>query len=429
MPAILKSGKKVKNYEIVGELNRGAFANAYEAFSDGKRRVFFKQYKSPTKLVHWYAGFVEHQKEIKRRINADPAAKDRCYEFIEFFEDPSAFYQVFEFIEGGRSLSQVLEERASFSDEQFALFSKVMMFGMKALHHVKIVHTDLKPDNIILIPDTTIKNGYKLRVIDLDWAIFSDRQAPWHGQQGYIGTPSYQSPEHLRGEIPAAASDVFTCGIMLSQALGGGHPFAEAGDNYSESVLAGRFKAIRVNQSVPGVADVSFLENVLNTCLDPDPSKRPTAAQICDALMGKKFEWHTAVVNPILPVSPISEVPSPAPTPETIKTPIPKVVAATRVDIFFDTKQITSVSVDAELGKQNFKATHADAQFLSNPQFRLRKLADRWTIEHCTTATNETILNGCRLATQEPILDGMHVAVGNSAKGIEKFPLVLKLVD
>jgi hypothetical protein len=62
MPAIYKPGKKIKAFEIVKELNRGAFANAYEAVSPYDGRVFFKQYKSPTKLVEWSPGFVEHQK-------------------------------------------------------------------------------------------------------------------------------------------------------------------------------------------------------------------------------------------------------------------------------------------------------------------------------------------------------------------------------
>lgn len=425
MPVIFKPGKKVKSYEIVRELNRGAFANAYEASSVGNRKVFFKQYKSPTKLVDWYPLFVDHQKEIKRRICSDPAAKDRCYEFIEFFDDPAAFYQVFEFVEGGKSLSEVLKDRSAFTEEQFVIFAKVMMFGMKALHQIKIVHTDLKPDNIILIPDPTIKNGYKLRVIDLDWAIFADRQAPWHGKQGYVGTPAYQSPEHLRTEIPLTASDIFTCGIMLGQILGGVHPFTEAGDEYSAAALAGRFEPIRLRQAIPGVTDSSFLEIILNSCLDPSPEKRPTAVQVCDAFLGKTFPWHAVpekhVVKPVIVPTPLS--PKPKVTPQL------RVAVSAKVVVLFEGKQVESVSVDADMGKQTFKAMHADAQFLSNPQFRLRKEGGQWMIEHCSTATNETIVNGHKLTTCEPVQDGMRIAVGNSAKGIEKFPLILKLTS
>jgi serine/threonine protein kinase len=420
MPAKLKPGKKIRSYEIVRELNNGAFAIAYEATSVGKGKVFFKQYKSPTKLVDWYPGFVAHQKEIKRRIGDDPAAKDRCYEFIEFFDDPSAFFQVFEFVEGGKSLTQVLEDRSSFTEDQFGMFAKVMMFGMKALHQIKIVHTDLKPDNIILIPDSTLKNGYKLRVIDLDWAILADRQAPWHGKQGYVGTPGYLSPEHLKNEIPTPASDIFTCGIMLSQTLGEVHPFADAGDDYASAALTGRFRPIRLRQAISGIADVSFLEVILNSCLDPDAKNRPTASQVCDAFMGKTFDWHVLPPKKVIAPEPIKVTPP----------PLRKVVdaAAAKIELSFEGRSVVSATVDAEFGKQNFKALHADAQFLSNPQFRLRKQSDHWVIEHCIGATNETIVNGKKLASPEPVENGMRVAVGNSNKGIEKFPLMLKLV-
>lgn len=421
MPAIYKPGKIIKNYEIVRELNRGAFANAYEATSSSDGRVFFKQYKSPTKLVDWYPGFVDHQKELKRRIGADLAAKDRCYKFIDFFEDPSGFHQVFEFIEGGKTLTECIAERDRFKWDQMVMFAKTMMFGMKALHQVKIVHTDLKPDNIILIPDATIGMGYKLRVIDLDWAIFSDRQAPWHGKQGYTGTPNYQSPEHLAANVPLPASDIFTCGIMLGEALGEGHPFSDAGEDYDAAVLAGRFRPIRLRESVPKVDDQVFLEAILNACLDPDPAKRPTAAQVSDALMGKTFPWHSAREERIAP-------PPPTPRRETPPSP-PTGVSSKSVEIYFDGKKVTQATVEAEFGKQVFKSTHADAQFLSNPQFKLRKQAGQWMIEHCDSATNETIVDGHKLAGAEPVRNGMRIAVGNSAKGVEKFPLILKLVS
>jgi serine/threonine protein kinase len=298
------------------------------------------------------------------------------------------------------------------------------MFGMKALHQVKIIHTDLKPDNIILIPDATIGMGYKLRIIDLDWAIFSDRQAPWHGKQGYIGTPNYLSPEHLTpGKIPLLASDVFTCGIMLSEVLGDGHPFASAGDDYDAAAAAGRFKPIKLRQAIAKVDDQGFLESILNDCLNPDPAKRPTAAQVCDALMGKTFAWHS---------SPEVRIPPP-PTPrreEPVPRPAPSPKGGSKsVEITFEGQKVTLVSVDGEFGKQTFKSIHPDAQFLSNPQFKLRKQASQWMIEHCASATNETIVDGHKLMGAEPVRDGMRIAVGNSAKGVEKLPLILKLVN
>ncbi len=214
-------------------LNSGAYALSYRAEAPGVGTVFFKQYKSPSMTVDWYQAFMAHQHEIKRRIDRDAAVKDACYRFIEFFEhretkfghEHREFCQAFEFIDASQTLTNTLEAYDDAPWRRLTIFAKALALGIHGLHNVGIVHTDLKPDNIILIPDPAIGTGFRLRLIDLDFAIFTDRQAPWHGRQGYVGTPGYLSPEHVKGEVPTTASDVFTTGIMLSQVLAGRHPF------------------------------------------------------------------------------------------------------------------------------------------------------------------------------------------------------------
>jgi len=70
---------------------------------------------------------------------------------------------------------------------------------------------------------------------------------------------------------------------------------------------------------------------------------------------------------------------------------------------------------------------HADAQYLSNPQFRLVREGAGWVIEHCTGATNDTMVNGKKLESPTPVASGMTVCVGNAAKGVAKLPLVLQV--
>ncbi len=431
MPIKLKPGNKKTSpkstYEIVRELNQGMFASSYEAKSALGRRVFFKEYKSPTPTVSWYRGYVEYQTEIKKRIELDPVTRVRTYEFIDFFED-KFFYQVFEFVEGGMSLQGCLDKlrdaasAASWKDRVY--FARVMMAGIAGFHALKIIHTDLKPDNIYLIPNKDSAGDYYLRIIDVDFAILQDKQAPWHGVNGYVGTPKYQSPEHLRGEIPTPASDTFTCALMLCELLGGGHPFRKEED-YGNSILAGdKFIPFKLEQSINKVDDVAFLEGVINTCFNPDPENRPTARQVADALLGKKFEW---IITP-------TTAPSPVITPTTspvVTDPKPSLSTTDKsVAISFGGKQLTLINIDSEFGKRTFKGVHDDAQFLSEKQFRIyRDPATKcWLISHETSATNETIVNGSKLVAPVSVADGMRIAVGNSAKGIEKFTLTLNLV-
>ena len=79
-------------------------------------------------------------------------------------------------------------------------------------------------------------------------------------------------------------------------------------------------------------------------------------------------------------------------------------------------------------GKQEFKGLHEDAQYFSNPQFKLFKNEREWYIEHCGAAINQTIVNGIILGSPLLITDGMIVTVGNLEKGIQKLPLTLRIL-
>lgn len=407
MSVILKPGQKKKSYEILRELVRGGFTVCYEAKTPLGERIFLKQYKSPTKRLSWYQGFVDHQNELKRRIESSQGAKDRCYRFVEFFEDGD-YFQAFEFVDQGMALAGCLKERDSFAWKQFVVFARVMMSGIRALHGVNVVHCDLKPENIILLPDPKIELAYQLRVIDLDGAILSDRQAPWHGHDGYKGTDYYLSPEHIAGKVPMPASDVFTCGIMLGQILGQGNPFpCSDPDVYRAAVKVGRYSPIRLRQEVEKV-NTDALEAVLNACLEHDPAKRPTAVEVFDALVGR---------------TPASIAPLPSrPKPPPVKT-------AEKIEIRFGGKHVTTVGVDGEFGSKHFRQHHDEAKYLDNPQFKLFKRDGGWWIDHIKTARWETLVNGRRLEKAEPVCDGMRVEVGDSAKEIALFPLELKVLS
>jgi len=414
-------------------LNSGAYAWSYAAEAPGVGRVFFKQYKSPSMRVDWYPGFVAHQHEIKRRIEADAAVKFSCYQFIEFFEhretkfgvETREFCQVFEFIDASKTLKNKLETRAGASWRDLTIFAKVLALGIHGLHSVGIVHTDLKPDNIILIPDSSIGTGYRLRVIDLDWAIFSDRQAPWHGKQGYVGTPGYLSPEHVQGRVPLPASDVFTTGIMLSEVLSGRHPFAHALDDdtrYAAAVKRGEGDAIRIEQPLDGKCDMAFVHRIVNATLNPDPKARPTMRQVVDAMIGKTFEWTQEFE--------LRKAGDHGRKPEPKRADPAKPTADSRaapITLVYGGVVVATANVDAEFGQRSLAKVHADAQYLSNPQFRLVRDGAGWAIEHCAKATNDTLVDGKKLEGRIPVASGMTVCVGNAAKGVAKLPLVLQV--
>ena len=227
MPEVHEKGQKVGQYVIEEQIHSGGMALSYKAHLPGGQHVFLKQYIDPSVLVPWYRAYLKYQDTIKARVEASPFRSFTC-RFIEFFEFDHCYYQAIEFIDASQSLEKRLERAATIplTWMQRLTMAKVIVGAVKLLHELKIIHADLKPANVILT-DSKARMGYQLKLIDLDFSILADVKAPWHGDYGYFGTPGYFSPEHMRGQTPVAASDVFTCGLILYELLAArGNPIA-----------------------------------------------------------------------------------------------------------------------------------------------------------------------------------------------------------
>ena len=453
MPIKFGPGEKVKSsldtYVVDEVLSQGAFAHAAKAQSTsrGGKPVFLKRYFSPTRALDWYDGFVAHQQELKRRITATEDLRQYCYGFLDFFEGTEGranktFHQVFEFVENGKPLTTFLSELSAegltSNWEQRVTFARVMMMGIAALHNQRIVHTDLKPDNLLLIPNPIRAGAYHLKLIDMDWAIFSDRKAPWDGLGvGYVGTPGYMSPEHIEQKVPAECSDVYTCAIMLAELLAGEHPFAgKRGDDaeMARAIKAGDFNHFKLAKPINKVDNPSFFEALVNRALHPSASQRPTASELKDALFGRGDAGKTPDAPRPAPAPAPAPSPAPRPTPAPRPAPAPKPAPkpagapAQVVELMHDGKVGLRIGIDTVVGRAMLKPLSADAQFFDEKQFRIyRAGSGEWMVEPLPGTPNETLLDGHKLVAMTALRNGMRLAVGNSAKGIEKLPLTVRL--
>ena len=292
MGTCLSPGDRVSRYRIEELLNDGAYAVAYRATdttASTRPTVFLKQYKSPSVRSGWYRGYIAYEEEIRFRIETGGLTEKTC-RFLDLFESRDAgqraYYQVFEFMERGRELAAQLEDPA-FRWEQRWTFAKLMLSTLHQLHEAGIVHCDLKPENLYLVETPALSTGYRLKVIDFDHSVLADREAPWKGYENYAGTPGYLSPEHLRGECPVKASDVFTAGLLLQELLcREGHPYSLGDtDLYAEQALRFAAPLPTLRQSTGNTGDDQALASLFRQCLDPDASLRPTMKELHQALL------------------------------------------------------------------------------------------------------------------------------------------------
>ncbi|HEX2201870.1 MAG TPA: protein kinase [Longimicrobium sp.] len=436
-------------------------AISYEASSRSGQRVFFKQYKSPAVTVEWYRGYVRYQKELNRRIAESPA-RNYCVRALDAFEavwGGRTYFQAFEFVENGADLGGIFEQEAQANGgrapappfeaqmwERHVIWAKVLMSGIHTLHLANIAHADLKPDNAYLIEDPSIAAGYQLKLIDVDFSVLTDETAPWHGHQGYVGSDNYRSPEHFTaGAVPGAASDVFTCGLILYQLLAGRHPYwSEDQAEYARKALAHEAEPPALGGAMPAPASNDAVSAILHRCLAPRPEDRPTAAEVRDVLTGRAGA-ATASTTPAAatapasatataPTPPPAPAPTPAPAPPPPPTPAPAPrggggapLVSERIQLVGESGQAMTVGVRTPLGKHMVRQFGDDYAVWDTEQCTLERGPDgTWVIVPKAGTTNETLLNGEALTAPRPLREGDVIAVGRAAKGIAKLPLTAR---
>ena len=127
------------------------------------------------------------------------------------------YYLVMEFVEG-RTLREILELYGRLSLDSVAQIARVSSDALSYAHRHGVIHRDLKPDNLLLTQDGVLK------IIDFGIACLSDAQRL---SEPIIGTPTYMSPEHIRGDSLDLRTDVYALGIMIYEFLTGKQPFPE----------------------------------------------------------------------------------------------------------------------------------------------------------------------------------------------------------
>ena len=136
------------------------------------------------------------------------------------------------------------------------------------------MHRDIKPSNVLVAADG--------RVVVLDFGIATQLLADGSARTTIAaGTPAYMAPEQAHGHAVSRASDWYSVGVMLYEALTGRLPFT--GTTFD--VLLAKQKAPALPDRVPAAAsDLAALSVAL---LDPDPSKRPTGSEVLRRLQAE----------------------------------------------------------------------------------------------------------------------------------------------
>lgn len=207
-------GKKLDGrYEITELIGEGGMADVYKAVDvvDNKD-IAVKILKKE---------FAESEEFLRRFRNESKAISVLSHPNIVKIYDvgfsEKIQYIVMEYIDG-ITLKEYIENERVLSWKDAVHFVTQILRALQHAHERGIVHRDIKPQNIMVFTDGTIK------VMDFGIAKFAREEGKTATDQA-IGTVHYISPEQARGDVTDARSDLYSVGVMLYEMLTGQKPF------------------------------------------------------------------------------------------------------------------------------------------------------------------------------------------------------------
>jgi tetratricopeptide (TPR) repeat protein len=173
----------------------------------------------------------------------------------------------------GRDLQQLLRERAPLVLERRLRIVLQVLEGLGHAHAAGIVHRDVKPANVFIGDDGTVK------IMDFGVARFTMASATSSGL--VVGTPDYMSPEQVAAGAVDARSDLFSTGVMLCELLTGARPF------HAESLLSILYRIAHEEPRLelpPGPPHDALLAVLKRALAKPVAERYQTAAEFAQAL-------------------------------------------------------------------------------------------------------------------------------------------------
>ena len=272
-------------YKLLGLLGSGGMGAVYEAEQiDLRRRVAVKVLHGAGDKEAASEDFLRFKQEALAAAGLGHPNIVQIIDYEEGAQDGSGTDPPFLVMEllRGTSLSALVKAEKRLEPARAVAIMVQVLSALGAAHEARIVHRDVKPENIFVCNTSPL---YELvKVLDFGLARpLDDQNRLARTQVGYVmGTPAYMAPEQARGAAADVRMDLFAVGVSLYYALAGRRPF----DGKTTSAL---LQAIRRQPPIPldslrPELDLGLVR-VVEKSLSKDPDQRfATARELAEAL-------------------------------------------------------------------------------------------------------------------------------------------------
>lgn len=328
------AGKTIGGCALEKEIGKGAMGVVYRAKQKCVGRdVAFKI------LDPKFSGNEEYVERFKTEAKAAAGLNHpNIVQVFDFGSENGLYYIVNEYVDGG-TLQNLIKQKGVLQPEETIDYAIQAAKGLVAAAEAGIIHRDIKPDNLMLTKDGTVKIadfGLALTMKPEDVTAGDDRKI--------MGTPFYMSPEQAKCLPMDARSDIYSLGVTMYCMVMGEVPFD------ADSVVGILLKQISsdrpdpcaINPSLP-----SLVGSMIMRMMDKDPANRPQSAQE----LLTELETAKQILQPAAPPPSLAEISEVPPDRRGDFKPLPAncISRLIRVEASADvlTRIITSISDDS----------------------------------------------------------------------------------
>lgn len=251
-----------RRYRVTEKIGTGGMADVYKAVDEVLGRtvavkVLHPQYAADPNFV------ARFRQEAQAAANL---SHPNIVNIYDWGQDDSIYYIVMEWVRG-TDLKTLLMERGPLDPMKAAEYGIQVASALSVAHGYDIIHRDIKPHNIVLTPEGSVK------VMDFGIARAGNTTMTQTGS--VLGTAQYISPEQAQGRSLTPASDLYSLGIVLYELTTGRLPFegdtpvAVALKQVNEEAVPPR----KINPNIP-----ASLEAVIMRAMRKNPAERYAAA-------------------------------------------------------------------------------------------------------------------------------------------------------
>ncbi|MEJ2051513.1 MAG: serine/threonine protein kinase, partial [Calditrichota bacterium] len=276
-------GKVLDNYRIIESLGIGGMGIVFKAIHIKLEKIFALKMITP--------GLVMNENFLKRfQAEAKSLAKFEDPNIVRVYDlrsDDDRWFIVMEFVDGINLLEKINRD-GPFPWQEALPILEQMLSGISHAHASGIIHRDIKPNNIMITKDGTIKIT--------DFGLAKDQTS---GSSTLTvasgGTLYYMSPEHVKGfSFTDKRSDIYSVGMTFYEMLTGSVPFKDINSDFDirEKIVRKEFeKPTTINPNIP-----VELESIIIKAIAKDPEERfQTAEEMLQAIL----DFEATVKNEI----------------------------------------------------------------------------------------------------------------------------------